>query len=155
MFWTATATVRPAATAVPTSSTGFAAACPQAQQGVANGIAPPALRDTVKPVLSRLTAGRTSLRFRLTEAAKVSVRIDRKGRKRKKTVYTKVGSFSIARAKAGATKAKVPAKLARKLRRRPATYRVTLVATDVAGNRSKRVRDSFTVKPKKKKARRG
>ncbi|HEX5911366.1 MAG TPA: choice-of-anchor Q domain-containing protein [Thermoleophilaceae bacterium] len=131
--------------------TGFAAACPQGQQGATGG-GTAAVPDTTKPTLARLAAGRTKLTFRLSEAARVSVTVERKGRKGRRTVYRRVGGFSVGQAKAGANSAKVPVKLAKKLKA-PATYRVTLVATDAAGNRSAKGRKSFTVKPAKKKRR--
>jgi hypothetical protein len=132
--------------------TGFAAACP----AVVPPAAPPAqpvARDLVKPRIGRLAGSRTRIRFGLSEAAKVSVGVERKGKKGKRTVYRKVGSFAVATGKAGSNSAKVPAKLAKSLKK-PAAYRVTLVATDAAGNRSAQARDSFTVKPPKKKKRR-
>lgn len=138
--------------------TGFAKACPkppqQAGGGGGTGTTPPPLtRDTKKPTFSRLVGARTRLSFRLSEVARVAITIERKGRKRRRTVYRKVGSFAVRQAKAGVNRPRVPAKLAKKLKT-PSTYRVTVVATDLAGNRSARVRDSFTVKPKKRRKRR-
>jgi hypothetical protein len=73
------------------------------------------------------------LRFRLSEAASVTVRFERRRRGRYRRLYT----LTVRRARAGGNVVRLPRRLRRKLRR--GRFRVLLRATDAAGNRSRRV----------------
>jgi hypothetical protein len=83
-----------------------------------------------KPVVSRVRASRRGVTFRLSEAGRVTITVERRAGKR----YRKVKAFTLA-AKAGtrsvAFKGRIPAS-----RLRGGRLRVTVVATDAAGNRS-------------------
>jgi hypothetical protein len=114
----------------------------------------PAAKDTVRPVVSKLTLKRMRLRLRLSEPAKLRVAVERAALGRK--VGKKCTSASRARrkrprctrwlrvttlkrsSKAGAVKLSLPA------RRLAGRHRVVVVATDAAGNRSSPVVVSFT-----------
>lgn len=123
---------------------------PQGAPPVARPSGPPSLVDTTAPVLSgvwfsrqpvrgakaagKLRPATMVLRLSSSEAATLSIRIERvkKGKKARATTSTraiKLGAVSV------------------KLKRlKPGSYRVTLIARDAAGNRSKATRQSFTVR---------
>jgi hypothetical protein len=133
--------------------------------------APPPGGDTTKPVLSKVKVKpskvkrgkKATISFSISEPAKLKATLARKARgvkkgkrcvapprKRKRGQKScsrsiAAGSFSGNATKAGAGKLTLPAKLrGRKLA--AGKYTLTLVATDAAGNRSKPVRASFSVK---------
>ena len=99
------------------------------------GGAPPSPAADPAPVLTAAKAirrrGRTSLRFRLSEAATVRIVVTR-GRKRVATVTRRLAAGQHTMA-------------VRAVRRR-GRYRATLVATDAAGQRSQAVRVGFRVR---------
>jgi hypothetical protein len=136
---------------------------PGPEQPPSGGGTPPPGRpppDTTRPALSRVRlartrfAGRTELRFRLSEPATVRLRIERalpgrrvgrscrapsrrnRGRRRC-TRYAVAGRRTI-RARAGTNAVPLRAD-------RPGAYRLTLTAVDAAGNVSRRARLPFTV----------
>jgi CSLREA domain-containing protein len=102
---------------------------------VADTTAPVILSASVKPKTFKRRRG-TTLRYKLSEAAKVAFTVQRKKGKR----FVKAKKFSKT-SKAGANKRKL---VTRKLK--PGRYRATLVATDAAKNRSKPKRLTFRVK---------
>jgi hypothetical protein len=95
---------------------------------------PPASADTTAPALTNVKLGNGRVRFALSEAAKVTVTIT----KRRGSKHRRVRRFTVT-GKAGANSAHF-----KKLR--PGTYRVTLRATDAAGNRSKAFTRALKVK---------
>jgi hypothetical protein len=107
----------------------------------------------------------TTIRFTLSEAATVRLRIDRKlkGRrvkkgkkrvcakpnrknrkKRKCTRYKRAGKTLVRSSKAGKNKVKFSGRIAKKALKRGA-YRLTIVATDASGNKSKAKRLKFKI----------
>ena len=99
------------------------------------------------PVASRVKQG-TSFRYTLSEAARVTIRIERRKRsagnkKKKKAKFTRVGAFAESGA-AGANRNPFSGRIGKK-RLRPGRYRATLVATDAAGNASAPRRVAFKV----------
>src|SRR5262249_41700653 len=107
---------------------------------------PPASADTVRPLLSQLSvtprrfARGTRLRWRLSEPARVTLRVDRLLRHGR---VAHMGSFART-ARKGTTSARFRGFLkSRKLR--AGRYRLTAIAQDAAGNRSAAKRKSFTV----------
>jgi uncharacterized delta-60 repeat protein len=127
--------------------------------------APAAAADTTAPAITRLRItprewavarrGRagarlarrrlrhgTTIRFRLSEAARVVVRIERR-RVRKKRRFTRAGRFAID-GRAGGNHRRFGGRIGKR-KLRPGRYRATLVATDPAGNRSKPKRAAFRV----------
>jgi hypothetical protein len=107
----------------------------------------------------------TTIRYTLTEAAKVTLRFERKlkGRrvkkgkkrvcakptrknrkKRKCTRYKRAGKTLVRTSKAGKNKVKFSGRIAKKALKR-GSYRVTIVATDAAGNKSKAKRLNFKI----------
>lgn len=118
---------------------------------------PPPPADTTAPVFVAVSATGKRVKYALSEAARVALTIRRAsaGRKvgkrckkptkanrarRKCTRFVKVKGFSQT-AVAGANQATIPGK-----KLRPGKYRVVLVATDAAGNKSAPKRVSFRVK---------
>jgi uncharacterized delta-60 repeat protein len=87
------------------------------------------------PVASRVKQG-TSFRYTLSEAARVTIRIERRKRRKggKRAKFTRVGTFAKSGA-AGANRNPFSGRIGKK-RLRPGRYRATLVATDAAGNPS-------------------
>ncbi len=83
-------------------------------------------RDTSKPRLTRIKLSRTRFSLTVSEAATITVTVARKRGKR----YRKATAFRLAARKAGPVK--------RKVRLRRGRYRLTIVATDAAGNRTKK-----------------
>jgi CSLREA domain-containing protein len=117
--------------------------------------------DTTKPVLSKVsfTKGAT-LKFTLSEAASVLVTVERKGTgrrsgsrcvkqtkanrtKKKCVLFTRVARVTLA-GKAGANTKAYKGKVGSK-KLAAGSYRVTLLATDPAGNKSKSTRANFKV----------
>jgi hypothetical protein len=109
-------------------------------------------RDTVAPRIIRPTLARTrfrasgrrpgtTLRFRLSERARVIVTIERRGSNGR---YRKVGALAGVRLGAGARTLRLSGKLGRATLA-PGRYRTVLVAIDAAGNRSKTARLAFRV----------
>jgi DNA-binding beta-propeller fold protein YncE len=96
--------------------------------------------DTLAPVVSKLAVrrGRT-LRFTLSEAAAVRVAVERA---RKGARYTRAAPALTRLAAAGRNSLRLRAK-----RLATGTYRATVTATDAAGNRSRRARIRFRVRP--------
>ena len=92
--------------------------------------------DRTAPVLSRVRATRKQVAFRISEAAKVRITIQRRSGRR----YKRVKSFTVS-VRPGAAIVSFKGRVrASKLRR--GRLRITLVATDAAGNRSATVRRS-------------
>jgi Bacterial Ig domain len=102
-------------------------------------VAPPA-KDRTAPVVSQLRVSGRRLTFKLSEAAKVTIRVELivKGRGK---VVKRAGSTRSA--KLGTTKLLLRKGL------RAGRYRVTISAIDAAGNRSKSVRAGFRVNKKR------
>lgn len=107
--------------------------------------------DTTKPVLSKVNLkGRLRARkggtlgFSLSEAAKVEVVVARLVKRKGKTKARRLGTLSKAAA-AGAGTIKLPKKIGG-TRLRRGKLRLTLTATDAAGNRSAAVRRQVRVK---------
>lgn len=98
--------------------------------------------DRTRPRITRLKLrrrkGRLRISFRLSEAARVKFTFERKGRKKRRTVYRRKGSFTKA-LKAGANTIVFSGRIGRK-RLPQGGYRLTLVATDKARNRSRPAR---------------
>jgi hypothetical protein len=82
--------------------------------------------------------------FRLSEAARVSVRIERRLKNRRgKRRYRRAGTFTR-RSRAGANRIRFSGRIGRR-KLKPGSYRLTLTPTDAAGNRGKPRRLSFRV----------
>jgi uncharacterized delta-60 repeat protein len=95
------------------------------------------------PVASAVKRG-TSFLYTLSEAARVTIKIERRKHKRNGRVrFARVGAFS-ADGSAGPNRKRFSGRIAKK-RLRPGRYRATLVATDTAGNASQPKRLSFRV----------
>ncbi len=96
------------------------------------------------PVASKVKKG-TSIRYTLSETARVTVQIERRKRRKgkRKAKFTPVGAFAESGA-AGANRNPFSGRIGKK-RLRPGRYRATLVATDAAGNASTPARAAFRV----------
>jgi hypothetical protein len=130
---------------------------------------PVAARDRVAPVLSRLSMSPrrfsvprgTRIRWRLSEPARVTLRVDRvrrgyrrgercvarrprTGGVRRCKRFPHVGSFARV-AQAGRTAVRFKGFVRRHRKLRPARYRLTAIARDGTGNRSRAKRVRFTV----------
>jgi hypothetical protein len=94
---------------------------------------PPPAADTLAPVVTGFRAARARLAYRLSERARVTVRVQRRlaGRHAR---YRTLGTVSVSAA-TGANRTRVSARLRRK-EARPGRYRAVIVAVDAAGNRS-------------------
>ena len=123
-----------------------------------------ALRDRIRPILSRLrmrfrrfAVGRartrlvaqrprrgSAFRFRLSERATVKIRIDRRLRRRGRTVHRKVTVLTRRGRRAGANKIKLSGRIRRRALR-PGAYRATLTAIDPSRNRSRKRRTTFRI----------
>ena len=126
-----TATATPSPSPTPTPAPPAAAPTPTATP------TPPA-RDVTAPVLSRLRASRARVAFTISEAASVRVTVERRSGRR----YRRVKAFTV-RVAGGARTVRFKGRVsAAQLRR--GRLRVTLVATDAAGNRSKAARKAIT-----------
>jgi len=126
------------------------------------GGGPIRIRDKTRPVISRLgmtrrrfAVGRartplsakrvprgSAFRFRLSERAKVTIRIDVKAGRR----YRKVKSLARRGRRAGQNKVPFSGRIKRKALA-PGRYRATLRAVDRAGNRSRPRRTAFVILP--------
>ena len=102
----------------------------------AGGTSPPAGLDRTAPTITKLRAKGRRLRFRISEAAKVTIRVERLAKGRPKLVKRAGGKRT---GRAGSNKLLLPKRL------RGGRYRVTITAVDAAGNRSKLVRKRFRV----------
>jgi hypothetical protein len=98
----------------------------------------PPPRDRTAPVVSKLRVVGRKLTFTLSEAAKVTIRVELLTKGKKAKTVKRAGSKPAGRL--GANKATFPKGLAR------GRYRVTITALDAAGNRSKAVKLGFAVK---------
>jgi len=100
--------------------------------------------DRTKPSLSRVSVARVRVRFRLSERARVTGRVERRAGKG----WSHVGSFTTRRLKAGRhSKSLSRVRLRGRVRKlRHGRYRLKLRARDVAGNRSRRVDRRFRVR---------
>jgi Tol biopolymer transport system component len=113
------------------------------------GGGPGAARDTVAPVLSRVRLSRrrfravrgTLLRLRSSEAATLTIRVSRVGRRGR---TRRVGTLSR-RIAAGAVRVRIGRRIGRRATLRPGRYRLRVVASDAAGNRSRAVVRRFVV----------
>ncbi len=94
--------------------------------------------DNAKPAISGLRVARGKVFYRLSEASTVSIVVARRVRRRG---FRQIGRSFSGPGNQGANRVRLPR--ARSLRR--GAYRVTLTATDVAGNRSVR-RAAFKVR---------
>lgn len=93
-------------------------------------ILPRPVSDLVKPRVSSVRATRSSVRFRLSEAARVTITIEKRSGRR----FRRLKRFAVA-SRAGTRTVSFRRRVAAsKLRR--GRLRITLVATDAAGNRS-------------------
>lgn len=136
-----------------------------------SGVEPPANADTTKPVVTKpsvspstVKSGKSfKIKFTLSETASVNIAIEkasagkkskgkcvkptRKLRKKKNcTRYAKVTTLSHL-GTVGANSVKFKGKVGKKALK-PGKYRVSIVATDAAGNASKAATKSFTVTSK-------
>ena len=140
--------------------TGQSALC----NGSAAAIARTAL-DLAPPKISSLKVGKRKKRkskvtFRLSEKASVTVKLERRGTgrkvgkkcakptrknrgKRRCVRYTKVGSKKL-KGKSGANKLTIGKRFGKRVTR--GRYRLTLTATDSAGNKSKAYRKAFRIR---------
>jgi hypothetical protein len=90
--------------------------------------------DVTAPVLSSLRASRKRVAFKVSEAARVRITVERRSGKR----YKRIKAFTVTSA-AGSKTVRFKGRIAAaKLRR--GRLRITLMATDAAGNRSKAAR---------------
>jgi sugar lactone lactonase YvrE len=111
----------------------------------ASGVAGTAVRvDAIRPLLTQLRVSGTSITYRLSEAARVTVKLQsRVGSRRWRSVRTlrqdgKAGKNRLrTKAKAHAARKR---KKAKKKRAKKVRYRAEAVAVDVVGNRSTTVR---------------
>ena len=122
------------------------------------------IRDRTRPVLSRLrmrfrrfAVGRartpvvaqrlrrgSAFRFRLSERATVKIRIDRKLRRRGRTVHKKVKVLTRRGLRVGARRVKFSGRIRRRALR-PGAYRATLTAIDPSRNRSSKRTTTFRI----------
>ncbi len=118
--------------------------------GGAGGGAVGAARDTARPVLSRVRLsrrsirarrGRTTLSFRSSERARLSIRFDRVRRGRR----ARRAASLTKRIRAGRGRIRISSRIGRKRLAR-GSYRLTLVARDAAGNRSRAKRLTLRVR---------
>ena len=93
-------------------------------------------RDRAAPIITKVRAKGRRLRFRMSEAARVTIRVERLAKGRKQIVKRAGGQRA---GRAGSNRMKLPKRL------RSGRYRVTITAIDAAGNRSARVRKRFRV----------
>jgi hypothetical protein len=122
------------------------------------------VRDTARPVLSRLrmaprrfAVGRkrtplvakrvprgSKLRFRLSEPARVKIRLERRARRGRRAGYRKVAVLTRRRQKTGANTVRFSGRIKRRALA-PGSYRASVRAFDPAGNRSRARRVTFTI----------
>ena len=107
--------------------------------------APPAsdAADTVAPLISAFRARRSGVSYRLSESARVTVRVQRRlaGRRAR---FRNLGRLSRSSAQ-GANRLLLSRRIRAKARR-PGRYRAVIVAVDAAGNRSARRAAAFRVR---------
>jgi hypothetical protein len=89
--------------------------------------------DTLAPIITGFHAGRARLAYRLSESARVTVRIQRR-LAGKRARYRSLGKLSASAAE-GANRTPVSPRIRRKALR-PGRYRAVITAIDAAGNRS-------------------
>jgi hypothetical protein len=110
-----------------------------------DGAAPPAspaARDLIAPVLSSISVKRRStLRYQVSESARVTIQL---ARRVTKTHFRKIETLTRA-ARLGVNSTKLTARMRRRVLA-PGTYRITLVARDEAGNKSRSVTVKFSVR---------
>ena len=115
---------------------------PQQPQQQPEGPPAPPAADTVAPVLSKLklktVRGTEKATFRLSEQASVKVTVQRKVKRGRRTRLVAARTLRL-KGRAGTNAVKV-----KKLK--AGSYRVTLKATDAAGNGSKALRKNFALK---------
>jgi hypothetical protein len=122
------------------------------------------VRDTARPVVSRLRVaprrfrvarGRTPLvakrvprgskfRFRLSEPATVKIRLERRARRARRGVYRKVAVLTRRHKRTGQNSVMFSGRIKRRALA-PGAYRATVRAVDAAGNSSRARRVSFTI----------
>jgi hypothetical protein len=122
------------------------------------------VRDTARPVLSRLriaprrfrvARGRTPLvarrvargskfRFRLSEPATVKIRLERKTGRGRRGAYRKVAVLTRRRQRTGQNRVRFSGRIKRRALA-PGTYRATVRAVDAGGNPSRARRVSFAI----------
>lgn len=116
------------------------AEAPQTAPDPLSSLTPPA--DALAPVLSKLklkaSRGTEKASYRLSEQATVKVTVQRKVKRGTRSRLVTARKVTL-KGKAGANAFKLT-------KLKPGTYRVTLKASDAAGNRSKAVRASFALK---------
>jgi hypothetical protein len=113
-----------------------------AADGAAAPPASPAARDLIAPVLSAISVRRRStLRYRVSESAQVTIRL---ARRVTKTRFRKIETLTRG-ARLGVNSTKLTARMKRHVLA-PGTYRITLVARDQAGNKSRSVTVKFSVR---------
>ncbi len=161
------ATGSPTPTPTPTSAPAGGGGVAPAPLIAPNPSAPPSLVDLVAPRLSTLgmsrrrfrpgrrstrLSGRSSLarsgtvvRYRLSEPATASLRIQRRGRRRGKVVYRTVATLTR-RGKAGAQRVAFTGRV-RGRALRAGRYRISIAARDRAGNRATARALSFVIVP--------
>ena len=116
--------------------------------GPTTPIGPVAALPDPRPVLTRLSLSNrrfrrpkgTVIRFRLSEAARVTYTFRRRAGRR----YVRAGTLKRA-GRAGANRLRFYGRLSRRRALRPGVYRLVVVATDSAGQRSARKTASFTL----------
>ncbi len=110
----------------------------------ADRTAPSLTRARLSRKRFRVSRRGTVISFRLSEAARVSVRIERRLRNRRgRRRYKRAGTFTR-RARAGANRTRFSGRIGRR-KLKPGSYRLTLTPTDAAGNRGKPRRLSFGI----------
>jgi uncharacterized delta-60 repeat protein len=104
--------------------------------------APTPSADTIAPLLSQLkltgSGGTEKVAFRISEQATVKATVQRKVKRGRRTRLVAARTITL-KGKAGTNAFKVK-------RLKPGRYRVTVKATDAAGNASKALRKSFVLK---------
>jgi hypothetical protein len=102
----------------------------------------PAAGDLIAPVLSAISVKRRStLRYRVSESAQVTIRL---ARRVTKTHFRKIETLTRG-ARLGVNSTKLTARMKRHVLA-PGAYRITLVARDRAGNKSRSVTVKFSVR---------
>jgi len=80
----------------------------------------------------------TTIRFKLSEAAKAKISFQRKTKVKGKTKFKNAGSTKALAAKAGKNKVKFQGRLTSSKKLAPGSYRIVVTATDGAGNTGKK-----------------
>jgi hypothetical protein len=119
-----------------TSSTTLTARVQVSDPHGASAVAGAPVRvDAIRPVLSALTVRRSAITYRLSEAARVTIQLQRLVRKRWRPVRT-LRQDGVA----GKNRLRTQARARAAKRARPVRYRAEAVAVDAVGNRSAAVR---------------